>query len=85
MGGPPTINTPSPSKEERLLQKEQVELLRLSKDTLLKQQKDFKLFMPIFAKQMGLQLGIDKGGTLRWIKELPETIKQRELQEQIQE
>src|SRR3990172_7860581 len=83
--GPPNVSTPSPSKEERLLKKEQVELLRLSKDTLLKQQKDFKLFMPIFAKQMGLELGIDKGGTLRCIKDLPETIKQRELQEQIQE
>jgi len=85
MGGPPTISTPSPSKEERLLQKEQVELLRLSRETILKQQKDFKLFMPIFAKQMGLELGIDKGGTLRWVKESKESKTQRALQERIEE
>lgn len=81
----PDVNVPAPTAQEQALQKEQTELLRLQKSTLIEQQKQMEIFMPIFARQMGLELGIDKNtGTLRWVKETAASKENRLLQEQIQ-
>ena len=82
--GSPDVNVPEPTAEERGLQKEQTELLRLQRQMLLENQQMQEIFMPIFAKQMGLELGIDKNtGTLRWVKETAAAKQERLMNEKI--
>lgn len=84
--GSPKVQAPKPTAEERALQAEQTELLRSQREILLQQQQQQAALLPIFAKQLGLQLEIDpetgqiKGGT-----ELPGAAKQREMQEKLME
>lgn len=82
----PKVQAPKPSKEEKALQAEQTELLRQQREILMQQSQQQSALLPIFAKQLGLQLDIDpvtgviKGGT-----ELPGAVKQREMQEKLME
>src|SRR5688572_11196255 len=84
--GSPKVSAPKPTAQEKALQAEQTELLRQQREILMQQSQQQAALLPIFAKQLGLQLEIDpvtgqiKGGT-----ELPGAVKQREMQEKLME
>lgn len=54
-GGGKAPPPPQPSAEERQLQSEQAQLVRLQRDQLLQQQEQFKLLEPVLLKQSGLE------------------------------
>lgn len=66
------VEAPKPTKEENALRSEQTELLRQQREILVSQQNQQKALMPIFAKQLGLNLKFDKAGNIIGASQIPD-------------
>lgn len=62
---------PSPSKEERELQKNQADLLALQRDIIMQQQQQQKVLLPFFAEQEGFDVTLDEDGNIASISRTP--------------
>lgn len=79
------VEAPKPTKEENLLRGEQTELLRAQREILLMQQKQQAALMPVFAKQLGLELKFDKSGNIIGASQTADAMKMDKLQRQLTE
>jgi hypothetical protein len=78
------VEAPAPSAEELGLRKEQTELLRQQRSILDQQMAQEKALMPVFAKQLGLQLKFDKSGNIVGATQTPEALQKEKLSTQLQ-
>jgi hypothetical protein len=78
------VEAPAPSAEELGLRKEQTELLRQQRSILDQQMAQEKALMPVFAKQLGLQLKFDKSGNIVGATQTADAIQKDKLSTQLQ-
>jgi hypothetical protein len=64
MGGAPEVKVPGPSKEERLLQQRQADLLQQQSEIIGKQMQQQEALLPFMAEQMGIDLQRDSKGNV---------------------
>lgn len=74
MGG--GAKAPKPSKEERALQAQQAELLKLQQSIIEQQRAQQKILIPFFAEQEGFDVEMDAQGNITSIKKVPKEIDQ---------
>lgn len=79
------VEAPAPTAEETALRVEQTELLRSQREILLLQQKQQSALMPVFAKQLGLQLKFDKNGQIIGAEQTKDAMKMDTMQRQLME
>jgi len=64
MGSKTTVEAPQPTVEERALQKEQVELLRLQRESIDTQQDFNRLITPVLLEESGFDITLDEEGNI---------------------
>lgn len=72
-GGSPSV--PGPSKEEKALQREQAETLRLQRAILEQQIAQQKVLVPFLAAREGFEVQTDQNGNVIAIREVPDELK----------
>lgn len=77
------VNAPPPSAEELALRREQTNLLKQQEDILNQQMAQQKALMPVFAKQLGLQLKFDASGNIIGATQTKQAQLQQKLQTQL--
>lgn len=81
----PKVTVPQPTEEENNLRFEQTNLLKQQREILMQQQRQQTALMPVFAKQLGLDLIYDKKGNITGAKQTADSLKLTNLQKQVQE
>lgn len=79
------VEAPPATAEENALRVEQTNLLRMQKDILLQQQKQQTALLPLFAKQLGVQLKFDSKGNIIGATQDPKAAKIAGMQQQVLE
>lgn len=79
------VHVPGPSAEERALQTEQTELLRLQREIILETREQQDVLLPIFAQSLGLELSYDAEGNLIGASRTAEALRREDLSTQLLE
>ena len=72
MGG--SVSVPKPTQEERDLQRQQAETLKLQREILEQQRQQQAILIPFLAEQEGFEAVTDEHGNITSIKKLPDAL-----------
>lgn len=73
--GAPKVKVPGPSPEERDLQRQQAEMLKLQRSIIEQQQSQNKVLLPFLAEREGFDVTVDANGNITGISERADDIR----------
>lgn len=68
MGSSPDVHVPGPSGAEKRLAREQAQMLRLQRETILRQQQQQAVLLPVIAQEFGYNVSTDPEGNITHIE-----------------